>query len=358
LVNSPDLDKLKKSSNFDDPIKMNQIFIYLMNELKAYLNLDVINKKVKIHVIDEINENRDSNTRLYSFGVNRSIIDDIYHIRLLKNYRNFFPFLLLQSAYLTFIPNSLKETIFIDFVINKFVEIDLLEYSLVTEWASDIKKKYVKYNFVSAIFRFDKFLELQETKSNESPKQFFFEYVRRNSNLNFDDNPHFHLDKIYKEFLFKSSKKLQSNEITETLRILIKIFYKVKNCDTLEGFYNYFDNFKKQGIIQTDLSSRSFRKNLRWINKYSYITPSYYFDWKAINIAIITCHLQFNPLLEKAKIDKIINQMPFLIMPQLSITNFAVEVSAYFVIPRIYIKDLIYLLEKMERYGYIFKKIN
>jgi len=356
LVNSPDLDKLKKSSNFDDPIKMNQIFIYLMNELKAYLNLDVINKKVKIHVIDEINENRDSNTRLYSFGVNRSIIDDIYHIRLLKNYRNFFPFLLLQSAYLTFIPNSLKETIFIDFVINKFVEIDLLEYSLVTEWASDIKKKYVKYNFVSAIFRFDKFLELQETKSNESPKQFFFEYVRRNSNLNFDDNPHFHLDKIYKEFLFKSSKKLQSNEITETLRILIKIFYKVKNCDTLEGFYNYFDNFKKQGIIQTDLSSRSFRKNLRWINKYSYITPSYYFDWKAINIAIITCHLQFNPLLEKAKIDKIINQMPFLIMPQLSITNFAVEVSAYFVIPRIYIKDLIYLLEKMERYGYIFKK--
>ncbi|MBA7552732.1 hypothetical protein ES705_45304 [subsurface metagenome] len=124
----------------------------------------------------------------------------------------------------------------------------------------------------------------------------------------------------------------------------------------MEGFYNYFDNFKKQGIIQTDLSSRSFRKNLRWINKYSYITPSYYFDWKAINIAIITCHLQFNPLLEKAKIDKIINQMPFLIMPQLSITNFAVEVSAYFVIPRIYIKDLIYLLEKMERYGYIFKK--
>ncbi len=43
-------------------------------------------------------------------------------------------------------------------------------------------------------------------------------------------------------------------------------------------------------------------------------------------------------------------------MPQLSITNFAVEISAYFVIPSIYIKDLIYLLEKMERYGYLIKK--
>ena len=60
--------------------------------------------------------------------------------------------------------------------------------------------------------------------------------------------------------------------------------------------------------------------------------------------------------LEKAKIDKIINQMPFLIMPQLSITSFAVEISAYFVIPRVYIKDLIYLLEKMERYGYIINR--
>ncbi len=356
MINSPNLDRLKKLSNMDDPIEINQIFIYLLKELQAYLKLDVINKKVKIHVVDYINENRDSDFIVYNYGVNRSIINDIYHIRLFKNYKNLFPFLLLQSAYLTFIPNSLKETIFIDFVINKFVEIDLFEYSLVTEWALNIKKKYVKYNFVSDKFRFDKFLELQETKSIESPKQFFFEYIRRNSNLNFDDNPHFHLDKIYEDYLFKSSKNLQSDEITETLRILTKIFYRIKNCDTLEGFCNYFNTFKKQEIIQTDLSLRKFRKNIRWINKYSHITPTYYFDWKSINIAIITCYMKFNPLLEKSKIDKIINQMPFLIMPKLSITNFAVELSAYFVIPRAYIKDLIYMLEKMERYGYIIKK--
>ncbi len=357
MVNSPNFDKLKKLSNIDDPIKINQIFIYLMNELKAYLNLEVVNKKVKIHVVDEIEENRDSNTRLSSYGVIRSIIDDTYHIKLFKNYKKFFAFILLQSSYLTFIPNDLKNTIFIDFVVNKFVEIDLLEFSSVIEWTLFIKEKYVKYNFVSEKFRFDTFLELHDRKSSESPRQFFFEYIRRNSNQNFDDNPHFYLDKMYKELLFKSSKKLQSNEITETLKILTKIFYRIKNCDTLEGFCNYFNNFKKQGIIQTELSLRRFGKNLRWINKYSYVTPSYYFDWKAINMAIITCYLKFNPLLEKAKIDKIINQMPFLIMPKLSITNFTVELSAYFVIPRIYIKDLIYMLEKLEEFGFIIKKI-
>ena len=356
MVNSPNLDKLKKLSSIDDPIKIHQIFIYLMNELKAYLNLEVVNKKVKISVVDEVNEKNESDTRVSNYGVNRSIIDDTYHIKLFKNYRKFFPFLLLQSAYLTFVPNGLKETIFIDFVMSKFVEIDLFEYKSVIEWGFLQKEKYVNYNFVSEKFHFNKFLELHDIKSLESPKQFFFEYIRGNKNINFDDNPHFYLDKIYEEFLFKSSKNLQSKEITETVRILTKIFYRIKNCDTLEDFCNYFNTFKKQGIIQTALSLRSFRKSLRWINNNSNITPTYYFDWKAINMVIITCSIRFNPLLEKTKIYKIINQIPFLIMPKLSVSNFAVELSAYFIIPSIYIKDLIYILEKMERYRYIIKK--
>ncbi len=359
MVNSPNLDKLRKLSSIDDPIKIHQIFIYLMNELKAYLNLDVVNKKVKIYVVDDINENRDSDTRLSSYGVNRYLEGDTYHINLFKNYRNYFPFLLLQSAYLVFIPNNLKETKLIEFAINQIVEIDLQEFNAIIEWKLFIREKYVNYNFLSNQsdkFRFDKFLELQDKKSSESPKQFFFEYIRRNPNLNFDDNLQFLLDKIYDEFMFKSSNDLQSNEITETLRILTKIFYRIKNCDTLEGFCNYFNTFKKQGIIQTDLSLRRFRKNLRWINKYSYITPTYYYDWKAMDIAMVFCYLKFNPLLEKAKIDKIINQLPFLIMPKLSITNFAVELSAFFVIPKVYLKDLIYLLEKMEEFGYVINK--
>ena len=182
MVNSPNLDKLKKLSSIDDPIKIHQIFIYLMNELKAYLNLEVVNKKVKISVVDEVNEKNESDTRVSNYGVNRSIIDDTYHIKLFKNYRKFFPFLLLQSAYLTFVPNGLKETIFIDFVMSKFVEIDLFEYKSVIEWGFLQKEKYVNYNFVSEKFHFNKFLELHDIKSLESPKQFFFEYIRGNKN--------------------------------------------------------------------------------------------------------------------------------------------------------------------------------
>ena len=359
LVNSPNLDKLKKLSNMDDPIEINQIFMYLTNELKAYLNLEVVNKKVEIYIVEEVNEKSDLDTRLYRYGVSRSIRDDIYSIKLLKNYKKFFPFQLLKTAYLTFIPNNLKEKQLIDFAINQFVEIDLQEFTSVNEWGLFIRERFLNYNFLSDQsdkFRFDKFLKLKETKDSESPKKFFFEYIRQNPHLNFDENLQFYFNKMYEDFIFKSSKNLQSNEIAETLRILTKIFYKVKNCDTLEGFCNYFNTFKKQGIVQTDLSLRSFSKNLRWINKNEFITPTYYFDWKALNIAYLACYLKFNPLLEKAQIDKIVNQLPFLIMPKLSVSNFKADLSAYFVIPRVYIKDLVYMLEKMERNGYIFKK--
>ncbi len=42
--------------------------------IRSYLNLEVVNKKVKIYVVDEINEKRDSNAISSSYGVKRSII--------------------------------------------------------------------------------------------------------------------------------------------------------------------------------------------------------------------------------------------------------------------------------------------
>ena len=106
MVNSPNLDILKKS-DIDDSIKINQIFLSLINELKAYLNLEVINRNVRIHIVDEIIKSMDFDTRLSSYGVNRFIKEGIYHIQLFRDYSKFFPFLILQSVYLVFIPDTI-----------------------------------------------------------------------------------------------------------------------------------------------------------------------------------------------------------------------------------------------------------
>ncbi len=58
MVNSPNLDILKKLSLNNDSSTINQIFSNLINELKAYLKLDALNNKIKIHVVNEILNNR------------------------------------------------------------------------------------------------------------------------------------------------------------------------------------------------------------------------------------------------------------------------------------------------------------
>ncbi len=348
MIYSPNFSILKETYHLNSPEKITDIFHSLIDELKGYLNLELINKNFKIHTIDKNIKNSGDIT---SYGVKRYLEENIYHLELNKAFNTLFPFILLQSSYLMFIPDDLKETKFIEYAINQFVEINLQEFDHIEEWEVLIREKSIHLHF-----RFDKFFNLKDNKSSISPLQFFFQYIRQYPNIDFDEDLIYILEKIYKEFLFKTSKRLHSNEIAETLRILTKIFYNVKDCDTLQVYYKYFKLFKNQGFIQTNLSFRKFKNSLQWINRFSRITPTYYFDWKSLDIAYLACYFKFNPLLEKSKIDKIVKQMPFLIMPRLSIDDSATELSAYFVVPRVYLNELKYLFEKIEQRGYIIEK--
>lgn len=344
-----------KSAIINDEISLNNFFLNLIKKLSTHLNLDVINKKYKVLCVSEIEE-VESEVELLNYGMQIGVIDGIFYIKLNKSYQKFYPFFLLLSAYNTFVPDNLKSSIFINFLLHQFVEIELQGFEYIEEWKLISRQKYIGYIQEISIFRFDKFLDLEVEESSESTLRYFFEYIRRYQNINFDEDPDYHLDKIKQEILQKPIFQISSNDIVESLKIITQIFYKVKNIDTLEDFYDRFDELKEDGLIQTDLSSRKFRNNLRWINKSAYISPSYYFDWKVMDMAIINCYLKFNPLLEKGDISKILNKIPFFLITRLSVSNFAIELYDFLVIPRVYIKDLFYMIEKMERDGYIINK--
>jgi len=201
--NSPKFERLKKIEIFENENSLNLIFSDLINDLTAYLNIDLVNSNYKISYIKDIERFDETNSGLYSFGVSRSIEKGEYVIKLFKNYKNFFSFFLLQSAYFLFIPDQQKDTNYVNYAINQFIEYDLQEFDFIEEWKSFVKEKYPNYEF-----RFDKFLELQDNKLSESPKHFFFEYIRRYPKLDFDDNLYFIFDKMYQEFLFKISNNM------------------------------------------------------------------------------------------------------------------------------------------------------
>ncbi len=355
LVNPLNFNLLKTTVEIDNEPQLPQIFLNLINQLSAYLNLEVINKKFKIHYLTEI-ENIETDSELFSYGTLKRVEDGIYHIKLYKEFQKFFPFFLLQSAYFAFVPDRLKDSNLVGFALTQLVEINLQDFTLLDEWKIIAREKYIRYSGDKyRLFRFDKYLELDEFDS-KPPLRYFFENLREYSILDLDDSEYHDDLRLFQTALKKVSYRFNKDELAETLRLVTQIFYREKNVDSMECCFKHFKKFKQQGLIKTELSYRKFRINLRWINKTIAVAPIYYSDWKVMDMAVIVSYMKFNPQLDKSQIDKIINKMPFIVMPKMSITNFAVELSAFFVIPRVYIKDLIYLLDKMERSDYIIQK--
>ncbi|GAH59017.1 unnamed protein product, partial [marine sediment metagenome] len=132
-------------------------------------------------------------------------------------------------------------------------------------------------------------------------------------------------------------------------------FYKKKNYLNLSNYKSYFQEFKKSGVIETELSLRKFNSNLDKIKNNSYVAPSYQLNWNTINISLISVFLRFNPLLNKAKIYKMIKKFPFFVAPKVSYDSFAVDLSGYMVIPKVYLDDFYRFIEKLEDFGYIIR---
>jgi len=131
------------------------------------------------------------------------------------------------------------------------------------------------------------------------------------------------------------------------------MFYKLKNYTEILKYKDYFFEFKESGIIETELSQRQFILNMDWLKQNSYIAPSYQLNWNMIDVSLISIFIRFNPLLEKEKINQVIEQFPFFVSPKVSYDSFAVDLAGYIVIPNIYLDDFYKFIEKLQDFGYI-----
>jgi len=355
-MNTLNLNVLETLSEKNFAENINQIFIELVNEIHSYLKLDIINSQVKIKYVSENIASKKEATEILDLGVRRNIEETYVEIEILDSYKKFLPLILLREAYYCFVPDGLKNNETIKIFINQIIENDLQSLEITKEWKLLIRNLIVNYEFLSSLLdRLEKFLKFPGSETLESATIFFFEYIRKNIYLEEHITEDFYPN-LYKEFLLKISKSMNNNEIIETLYVLINIFYKVKSYRALLDYKKYFIEFKKSGVIQTELSLRKFTKNLYWINNFSYVAPSYQINWKSINMASILCQIKFNPLIEKSKINRVIKKMPFFVDSKSSENNFAIEFSGWFVIPISYLNDLKTFIKKMEDFNYIIDK--
>ena len=352
-MNSLNLEILVATPIHDIVKDVDQIFTILINEIQNYLGLNAINTNVIINITDDLSED---SKNFFDLGVRRNLINNQSQIEISKKFLKFLQLILLREAYLCFVPYEVRGKEIIQIVIHEIIENDLYKLEVMNEWKTLIRSKIINYDYLSAQFdKLNKFFKLEATERTQSPTQFFFEFIRRNISLIQDKMDDFYY-LIFEEFIYKTSKSLYNDDIVETIRILIYIFYNVKLFKNYKEYEEYFQEFKEKGIISTNLSKRKFSENLRWINKSTIISPSFQPIYHKLNITVVFSILKFNPILHRKDIYNIINRIPFLHNPVFTRNGFSEEIRCHFIIPKIYLKDLLKFFENLNNFGYIINK--
>ncbi|TFF99385.1 MAG: hypothetical protein EU541_05040 [Promethearchaeota archaeon] len=334
---------------------INSIFSDLLKIIEIYLGLPPVYSRVNVRFLREKSNKNLKRNNILDLGVKRNFENELLEVEIFDEYEKYLPFILLREAFYCFIPKNLVKNEGIKIIINQIVEINLKKIETIEEWKQLVRDFIVDYSFLAAEFdKLEKFLKLKGEKKSEKPIKLFFNYIRKNVFLISEDSGDLHHD-VLKEFIRKTSISLNSDEMVETIRVLIKIFYNVKSYRALLDYQNYFKEFIKNGEIITDLSLRKFTSNLRWINKFSYIAPSYQVNLNSINAGVLFCKLSFNPILEKWKIDQVIEELPFFYMSKSSESSFIIEVTGWFVFPLAYEEDITNYIKRLQENGYIIK---
>ncbi|MFX1354234.1 MAG: hypothetical protein ACFFGP_09760, partial [Promethearchaeota archaeon] len=335
-------------------IDLNKNFVQLLGEIKSYLNLEYVYSDIVITTDQDNDTKTHPKEEFFNIGVKRIKKENSIEIIFYKSYKQFIRMILLREAYKCFVPKELQENAPINVFINQKVEIDLQNSDFILDWKELKRKKLINYEFLDAEFdRLEKFLKLEVHDTQVNPFQFFFIFIRKNAQLIGNVKDKFY-DIIFEEYVKRHTE--YDDDILETIRIITEIFYEVSSYRSLLDYQHHFKEFKENGKVHTKMSLRKFTENMKWIKNVSYLAPSYYVNWPALDIVNSICILKFHPLLEIGKIKKIISQLPFFLYPNYSRNNFSVEIIGFFLFPNVYKNDITNFLEKLELKGYVTEK--
>ncbi len=329
------------------------IFNVLLKNVESFLGISILKSKVNI-IYNKLSreENNLQEKNILHLGVEKKVNSNSITINILREYKDFLPFILLREAFCFFVPKSIRKNFFVRILINQNVEKFLNKNEAIKNWKNIIRSHLTNYNVLTAhLSRMEKFFSLQ-SEEMENPTIFFFKYIRENETMILRNEEDFYKS-IFKSYFFKTSEVMNKDNIVETIRILMKIFYEIKTYKSLSEYQDYFKKFKESNKLTTDFSTTKFVKNIHYINSSTFICPSYKINWDYFGVITIFCYLEFNPLLNKTKINDVLKELPFFTALKPSSGNFSKVYSGIFLIPEIYIEDLKRFFVRLKQSNYI-----
>ncbi|MHA2400428.1 MAG: hypothetical protein ACXADU_16260 [Promethearchaeota archaeon] len=348
---------LGELSNEEGISKIQNIFEVFISDLSDYLGLQPVDKNSKIRLVDGTSQKSEQELKVLDLGVKRHYKDDFLLIEISEKKSDFLPFIILREAYYCFVPNEAKENEMIKIYINQLVENNLENLSGFKEWHTLMRNSLVDRDFIIAQSdKLRKFFKIEPSEGHETSIQFFFSELHENAlaignRIVFD-----YYDELFERFTYKTSKTLFNEDLIKTLIILLKIFYANKKYVNITDYQNLFKEFLEKNEVDVQLSQRKFYENLQWINNCTSIAPSYNIVYTLLGRTPIFCRLVFNPQIERDKIKKLLEIFPFTESPRIIENNFASKVIITFILPTVYLNDLIAYFNNLELLGYIISK--
>ncbi|MFX1345251.1 MAG: hypothetical protein ACFFAI_09085 [Promethearchaeota archaeon] len=347
-----DFEKLEELSKGIGLSQIQFIFDTFISEMTEFLKLQPLYKDIKIVLIHEYNSTKEVNVSVLDFGVEKIIQRNKLIMKLFDKDIKFFPFILLREAFYSFVPQKVSKLVKI--CINQIVENYLNKLSVLKDWKNLIRENLVDGDLVFPQFeKLQKFFKIDARDPVENSIQFFFKEMRENISLSQNNNNNNFYDIIFERYTYKTSKSIFNSDIIETLWLIIQLFYRKKSYLSISDYQTLFKITKENQQLNSNLSFRKFSENFKWINKSSYIAPSYDIYNNAIDLHTIIGIIKFNPLLERNKIKTLIEQWPFYHSPKFSENRFGIDISAIFIFPSVYLKDFINYFVKLAESGYI-----
>ncbi len=343
----------KELIEFKNDIDLKQLFYKLLEYLELYLDLEPAFKYITVD-FNFNEENRDYHQLdILEIGVKRILKGDTLNIKFFSGFEDFLPFILLREAYFCFIPKQLFSIGDIKVAVNHIVLSDLNRHEKIEDWESLISNDLKEYrNIRDELNRIDTLIRVKNIQNANPAVSFFFRYLRENLNI-IKDNIDDLYDDLFRDFVVSFSGHFFNDELVETVRILIYIFYNIKSFTAIRNYKELFMEYKEKGLIKTNLSPTRFEANIKWLNKYRVISPTYSINYRAINMRLVQCIARFHPKINKMKINAFIEKFPFFLMPRSCEFNFSVEIFGLIIIPEVYLEDLQNLFFNLKRDGLI-----
>ena len=350
MILFPEINILK-NLDYDKLNQIRSIFNELTELFSIYLGLKPLYffEKVQIKVEEFVSKNNS----VFEYGLKELRLNDCLSIIIDSKSKKFLPFIIFREILRCFVPEELRNNDSVNLIINQITILICSDFEAKDEWRFFVRKKLEQKspNLLTDFDRIESFFEFQEIIA-PNPIQYFFNYVINKKDLLKDFGQSFSYI-LFKEFEEKFFKPMVNNDLIETIRVIIKIFYKIKFYKNLLDYQNYFKDFRQNGELKTGLSQRVFIEKMNWIKSSSFISPSYHINWNAINKSFITLRISFNPKLRNEEINQILIDFPFIISPKTSFQSFSPDIFMYLVPPITYIDDLREFLRKLKKNNYI-----